>query len=386
MTFYHPSLILSLSLIFLHPICSFVHPGVLVSKAQLDFIKSSVATQSQPIYAAFQKAQSSPYGALEYTPKGPPSSGIIECGYYSKPDYGCTSAAIDSTAAMTQALLWYITGNSKYAENTIKLMNTYGQHLKGYNNSNAPLQAGWDSEKWPVAAEIIRHSNAGWSSEDIQVFSKMLSGVIQPMIQNGSGANGNWELSMIDGMMGISVFNENEALFNHAISFWKERVPAYFYYHTDGSKPKPPPRGDPTWYGQKVFNLTVDGVAQETCRDFGHTEFGISGATHAAETAHIQGVNLYESEKERLVSGLEFHAHYLLGYAIPNYVCDGKVSLGSVPTFEVGYNEYHNRLGVEMPNTLEWIEKGVRSQKDPVNINLVVFETLTHGANAPQID
>jgi hypothetical protein len=361
---------------------AFQHPGVLVSKAQLDFIKAQVNNQTEPMYGAYQKAVASSFGSLTYTIQGPPTDGVIDCGPSSNPNHGCSAEDSDGSAAVTQALLWYITGNKTYAQNAIQILNTYGRNLKGYTNSNAPLQAAWGSEKWPLAAEIIRYSNAGWSSADVQTFQNMLRNVIQPMIENGSSSNGNWELSMIDGMMGIGVFNDDQALFNKATTFWQQRVPAYFYYHTDGSKPLPAPRGNPSWYGQTTFNSSVDGIAQETCRDFGHTEYSIAAATHAAETAHIQGGTLFESEAPRLMATLEFHTRYLLGAAVPTTVCGGTVNLVRYPTFEVGYNEFHNRLLNSLPNTLSWLQQNVRAQSVPVDWHMMIFETLTHGANA----
>jgi len=360
---------------------AFVHPGVFVSKSQLDFIKEQVSKQSQPIYGAYEKAVKSSFANLNYRIRGPPSGGIIECGSYSNPNIGCSDADSDAAAAMTQALLWYITGNKQYAENSIRIMNAYSKNLKGYSNSNAPLQAGWDTEKWPIAAEIIRHTDAGWSTADVQAFQRMLTNVSLSYIYKGSGSNGNWELSMIDGMIGIAVFNDDQDLFNHAVTFWKERVPAYFYIHTDGSKPVPAPRGSTNWNGQTVFNSSVDGVCQETCRDFGHTEYGIASATHVAETAYIQGVNLYELEQKRLVATLEFHAEYLGGNPVPKDVCGGKVELVDHPTFEVGYNAYHNRLGVAMPKTLNWLNKSVRTLSNPIDDHMMVYETLTHGGS-----
>ena len=40
---------------------------------------------------------------------------------------------------------------------------------------------------------------------------------------DGSGANGNWELAMIEAMLGIAVFTENWELFNHSTGFWNQR-------------------------------------------------------------------------------------------------------------------------------------------------------------------
>jgi hypothetical protein len=91
---------------------------------------------------------------------------------------------------------------------------------------------------------------------------------------------------------------------------------------------------------------------------------------------------LFGSERPRLEAGLEFHAYYLLGNPVPSSVCGGQVTLAQRPTFEIGYNEYHNRLGDSLPNTLQWLVSNVRAQSLPVDNHMMVFETLTHGAKA----
>lgn len=371
---------------------TFQHPGVLVSQAQLDYIKAMVAAHSDPFYSAFLKAQNSNIGSLTYQPYGPPSDGYIKCGPTSNPNIGCSNADNDSSAAYLQALLWYITGNQQYANNAIQILNLYGYNLKGYSTgspyTNAPLQAAWDSQKFPRAAEIIRYSNAGWSDADIQQFKTMLTTAILPRIINGSTSNGNWEISMIEGMINIGVFNDDPTTFNKGVLYWKQRIPAYFYYHTDGSQPVPAPRGTANWYGQPVFDSRVDGISQETCRDFGHAQYGISGALDAAETAHIQGVDLYNDSTSnalnRLTSALEFNAKYLLANSntVPSYVCNGTVSLQVYPTDEIGYNEYHNRLGLDLPLTLQYLNTVIRQLPNPTEYHIMVYETLSHGGDA----
>ena len=144
---------------------TFQHPGILVSQAQLDYIKVMVASHTEPFYSAYLKALNSNIGQLNYQIQGPPAGGIINCGPTSNPNIGCSAADNDSSAAYLQSLLWYITGNHQYAQNAINILNTYGYNLKGYTNSNEPLQAAWDSEKFPRAAEIIRYTNLRWCSE-----------------------------------------------------------------------------------------------------------------------------------------------------------------------------------------------------------------------------
>jgi hypothetical protein len=367
---------------------TFQHPGVLVSKAQLDYIKTMVAAHNEPFYSAYLKAQNSNIGSLTYQIQGPPSTGIIECGPTSNPNIGCSAADNDSSAAYLQALLWYITGNHTYADNAIRILNTYGYNLKGYTNSNEPLQAAWDSEKFPRAAEVIRYSGAGWADADIQQFKTMLTTVILPRIINGSSSNGNWEISMIEGMINIGVFNDDSDTFNKGVLYWKQRIPAYFYYHTDGAAPVPAPRGTANWYGQTVYDSRVDGISQETCRDFGHAQYGISGALDAAETAYIQGVDLYNDTSSnallRLTSALEFNAKYQLANStsVPSYVCNGTVTLQVYPTDEIGYNNYHNRQGLDLPLTIQYLNSVIRQLSNPTEYHIMVYESLSHGGDA----
>jgi MBG domain (YGX type) len=412
------------------------HPGVLVSQAQLDFVKQQVNNKVEPFFQEFLNAQKSSYGSLSYKPEGPYPGGITQCGSYSNPNDGCQFADDDSAAAYVQALLWYITGTRTYANNAIAIMNAYGSGLKGFAGtaaypcpggstsacSNGPLQAAWDSTKWPRAAEIIRYGNngsAGWAASDIANFSNMLETIYKPIIYNGSPDNGNWELAMIEGMMGIAVFNEDLPLLQHAQLFWNQRVPAYFYdYAFDnplypGSPwPFPPGRGGYTdWNGQVIFNANTTGVSQETCRDLKHTEDGIASTINAAETDYIQsqggyGVNLYTDNsidaQNRLVTSLNLMAglESAASTSAPKDFCTGsgdKITLGIGTTYAIGYNEYHNRLHdpnmadasgttglLGTSNTYTWIQNGLLPQTlvSDGGVHMAIFEPLTHYANA----
>jgi len=276
--------------------------------------------------------------------------------------------------------LWYISSDTTYLKNAIKLLNAYSS-LQKYNNSNAPLQAAWSSLKWTRAAEIVKHTSTTW--DEATAFQNMLLKVHLPLIQNGSPSNGNWELSMIEGILGIAVFTDNQELFDHGVTFWNQRVPAYFYLSAeDGNKPNPAPRGKANWYGQTTFNKSVDGICQETCRDLGHTQFGLSSALNAAATAATQGTDLFASQSARLVAGMEFNANLLNGVTPPHYVCDGKVDISNkYPTFEIGYNRYHNQGGMALPHSLQYINNHVRTESVLTEYHIAVWETLTNAGS-----
>ena len=408
---------------------AWTHPGIVVSQAQLDATRAAWQAGDPVIVDQVNKAENSNYGSLSYSVQGPWPGGINQCGANSNPNNGCQLADNDSNAAYVQALLWYITGNQTYADNAINIMNTYAGSFKGYAGtnglacpsgtdcSNGPLQSGWDSEKWPRAAEIIRYgksasgAGSGWSATSISAFSNMLTNIYQPVIQNGSGVNGNWDMSMIDGMMQIAVFTQNAALLASARSFWKGRVPDLFYLQSvDGSNHAPSPRGSPSWFGQTVFNASTNNVGQETCRDLRHMEDSISSAILTAETDWIQGGELYTdtsmSAEDRIVGSMNVMAGlessrtggpdslinapsgYCTAAAHPN-----QILIGPGSTYAIGYNAYHNRLNVPAmadasgtsglhgtANTYNWIQSGLLTQSltsDQGN-HMTLFEALTH--------
>src|SRR2546423_6818667 len=64
----------------------FYHPGVLVNRAQLEFIKAKVAAGAQPWKSAFEAAKASELASPSYTPH---PWKTCECGPFSKPDLGC---------------------------------------------------------------------------------------------------------------------------------------------------------------------------------------------------------------------------------------------------------------------------------------------------------
>ncbi|MGV9402808.1 alginate lyase family protein [Streptomyces sp. NPDC003667] len=359
---------------------AFVHPGVTVSQAQLDFARGKVLAGAQPWKGAFDQMTASKYADLNRTPK---PRATVECGSYSNPDYGCTDERQDAIAAYTDALAWYITRDARYAQKAIQIMDAWSATITSHTNSNAPLQTGWAGSSWPKAAEIIKYTyTGGWAGQNR--FAAMLRDVYLPVVIKGSNSNGNWELSMTEAAVGISVFLEDKASYDTAMARFRTRAAAYVYLASDGDLPKTVPSQNLNtrdkivsyWQGQSTF---VTGLTQETCRDLTHTGYGISAISHIAETSRIQGQDLYGTDVgERLRQALGFQAKYQLGAAVPDWLCGGSLKLGLGPVTEVGYNALHNRRGVAMTNT----EALTLANRPAGTDNLfIAWETLTQGDN-----
>ncbi|MFE1444463.1 alginate lyase family protein [Streptomyces sp. NPDC058739] len=359
---------------------TFAHPGVTVSRGQLDFARGQVLAGAQPWKGAWDQMMASKYADPNRAPK---PRAVVECGSYSNPNHGCTDEREDAVAAYTNALAWYVTKDARYAQKAIQLMDAWSAVLQDHTNSNAPLQTGWAGSSWPKAAEIIKYTyGGGWANE--ARFRTMLRTVYLPEIINGSHSNGNWELSMMEAAIGISVFLEDRTSYDKAMAKFRTRTAAYVYLESDGALPKTVPSQNldtrdkivKYWQGQSTF---VTGLTQETCRDFTHTGYGISAISHIAETSRIQGQDLYGTDVgERLRHALGFQAKYENGTAVPSWLCDGTLKPGLGPITEVGYNALHNRLGIAMTNT-EALTR--RSRPAGSNNLFVAWETLTHGDN-----
>jgi hypothetical protein len=361
-------------------VLAFTHPGILVTRAQLDNVKAKLAANAEPWKSAFAQMTASSFASLSYTAH---PRAIVECGPSSNPNLGCSDERNDAIASYTHALRWYLTGDGRYAQKAAAIMDAWSAVITDHTNSNARLQTGWAGASWTRAAELIRYTSTVWPTDRVTRFSTMLRNVYLPQLINGSpNTNGNWELIMTDALIGIGVFLNDTTVYNKAVSIWRGRVPAYVYLTSDGPLPKSPPGSSKDtrdelidyWQGQSTF---VDGLAQETCRDFGHTGWGLEAAAHVAETAWIQGLGLYAEMRDRMLKALEFHANYELGASVPSWLCGGTLDTGLGPTLEVAHNHYRNRTDTRVPKTLQVIQAGRPWGAD----HFIAWETLTHAIN-----
>lgn len=273
------------------------------------------------------------------------------------------------------------------------MINTYAAHLLEYNNSNAPLQAAWSTLKWARVAELLREEPTLAASN----ITRMFYNVALPHIGECWRAGGNWDISMIEASLGVAVFSENATLWANALARWRARIPVAFYFEpADGPHPRPPICGtDSRFNGQLVFNASTSGINGETCRDLGHSFYEISSAFNGAETALIQGVDLYAEEGPRLAATAEFMANLWPPFGrwgtpetTPGFLCNGtgvkrgdskdSVAYAS-DTLEVARTALAVRKGVPMPLALDYVETYTRTDNHTSMWFMNVFETLTHG-------
>jgi hypothetical protein len=132
-------ILLSLPLILAHPSPSttfaptkWQHPGFVVSKSQLDFVKTQISAKAQPWTAAYDKmlTDKDKYGLYASSQRSSKALAVVQCGPVTNPDIGCTDERGDALAAWANALAGYYSGNETFTKNAITLMNKWSHVLK----------------------------------------------------------------------------------------------------------------------------------------------------------------------------------------------------------------------------------------------------------------
>ena len=127
----------------------------------------------------------------------------------------------DSVAAYTHALHWSLSGSQAHAKKTIEILNDYAQTLKSVEGHDARLLVGITGIHLVNAAELIAHSDTQWSAADRERFAKMLREVLYPVIENFyPRANGNWDASMIQTMMGMGIFLDDRSIYQRGVDYF----------------------------------------------------------------------------------------------------------------------------------------------------------------------
>ena len=380
----------------------FTHPGVYNSLENLTSTKKHIVAGDSPWTESLEQLTSSPYarrGAPKFSSFGSAAASdpaskkcdaddrdgcVSVCGSFNKnPDVGCADQQADGRAVYAQALAYFYTGDERYARRAIAILNAYSADFKGSEGSNGPLMTAWTAAQMVRGAEIIRYTYQPTSDRhrfDVKAFGTMLRKVFVPTLTTFDYGrfNGNWKLSAVEALTSIAVFLDDRRLYDQALSMWRERVEAYVYLSTDGDLPVAPVseagvyRTAATlgcqWLDGKAKACQSDpptdpgirfqnGQSQESCRDFGHASMGLGGIINTAETAWIQGEDLYGEQQTRIITGVLYAVQVSLNHKTrgwPAAFCGGaedldtSLSLVELPVHAV-YNAYTVRKGVEMP-------------------------------------
>ena len=313
---------------------SFVHPGMLHTQQDLDFIKQKIASGEEPWKTAWEQLRNDETSSLDFQPE--PHTHVIR-GPYGRPSIGDRELSRSAKAAHHHALLWALTGEKAHAQKAIEVLNAWSYRLWDFQLNDAKLLAAWTGDAFCNAAEILKHTDSGWQEKDIEQFTRLMRTVYYPLLENFfPEANGNWDGAIINTILSIGIFCDDRDMFLRAID-------QYRFGRVNGGITK---------------YIYPSGQCQESTRDQAHTQLGLGEFALACQVAYNQGIDLYGLADNRLALGFEYTAKYLLGEDVPSYGVvsdDRRDQLRDI--FESVYQHYRFEKGIDVPYLARIVEK-----------------------------
>lgn len=333
-------------------VTTFVHPGVIVSKAMLDYIGAQANDNTTSRYADYSAT------VLDYCNNHPVPITWISVVHVAS---GTTTSDEqrfkgDGLLAYALALRWAKTGTATYATQVKQILDGWSSHFSSItNDSGTPfsqtyLEASWAAPNFVAAAEIIKYyvpSNGvggGWTATEDSDFSNFLNTLKNTYINHVAdmGYHNNWDISEGYAKMAIGVFLNSPAVYQSGEDILTATEPSV---------------------------IAADGTDIELCvrSDCHHFQYSLTGLSYGATISAIQGDNvIYGANGGRLSLGYDYmRKAYNNQECIP---CSGQYVY---PGVEVAYRHYQT-------SNLASLRSIGAPYETPSDITFLGFTTYTH--------
>ena len=323
--------------------------GGIHTTADFTYIKGKLAANEEPWVSGWKKLISNHHAQETYLPN--PTEKLVRGGNtiweQDTDNYG--KAMNDVAAAYQLALRWRISGEEKYAQASIKILNAWSSTCKSINgDSNMSLAAGIYGYQFAIAGELMR-DYPGWTKDEFKAYHQWMIDVFYVsnldflVRRHGTCAEhywANWDLCNLASVLAIGILADRRDIYNVAIAYLQEGVgngnlnkTINFVHIVDGEK---------------------IGQLQESGRDQGHSTMVIALLSVIGELTYNQGDDFYGYKDNLILRGSEYTAKYnvaLQDVPFENYTyipCNG---INPKPENEWWYQtevSSHSR-GVERP-------------------------------------
>ncbi|WP_147303015.1 galactose-binding domain-containing protein [Marinoscillum furvescens] len=336
----------------------FSHPGITFSTQDLERMKNSI--NIEPWKTAYGLLQEDFRSSPDYQMQGP-AERVDRNGQ----NHGAFEN--DGHAVLYQSILYYVTGNTQYAENALAMIDAWTTTMTFLGGNVPSIFAGGPGGAILEGAEILRYHYPGWTERHTTITEKWAKEVLLPthfipdplrVANQGAG--------QINGALTIAIFTNDVVLFNQAIDNYLNEPCA------------------------GIVNSLPNGQNGDTGRDYGHAFGMVINLAQAAERAYSQGVDLFSTLNYRLLALSEYWNAYGLGVDveyIPHGTCYGFWSVigekgrgwsdhSTNTLLEIIHGAYTVRQGIPSPYTTE------RINSIPVSRNTFLFKVADESFEA----
>lgn len=344
----------------------FVHPGGIVSQADIDRAKQLLADGDVRIKKAWNILCANEYSNANIATW--PTETVIRGGSSGQNYMNCARGA---AMAFQNALRWKIGGTRANADAAVRILMQWARQCKGLGgDTNISLAAGIYGHEFANAAELMRDYD-GWSRQEFDEFKQWIIRVFyNPSIDflrrrhdtwlNARNASlgerpghywSNWGLCNALCVMSIGILCDDVHMYNQGVSFYKYDHVGTYKDRTNYSVILND--GCDEFIGNLVPVVHKDsrgplgylGQMQESGRDQGHALMALGLALDICTVGFNQGDDLFAYMNDRIAAGTEF-------VAAMNF---GGVDATALPWTNYNYADCRGRMGagwlMEGPNT-----------------------------------
>lgn len=267
---------------------TFTHPGGMLSKADMERIKTHVEAGDEPWASGWKTFQAAPLAQSDYTAKATAEIGGSN-GQRQR-------ASADAQAALYNAIQWHVTGKETYARCAARILTEWGKTLE---TANAELFQ-YPSKGMVLAAEMLRNSDgsfySGWKEEDCRRFLDKVRDVLVPANRQfctNRTSHPSWYTPAALTVLAAGVLLDDEALYDEGYALMLS---------TDN------------WNCMYGGSIEPDGQVREMGRDNVHAALTFADITQACQVAWNQGDDLFGEGDNRLLRGMEYWCRYNTGH------------------------------------------------------------------------
>jgi len=334
------------------------HPCMLHNADDFKRVKEKVSSGTQPWMDGWNLLIANDKAQETYT--ATPTAKLIRGGgsrEEPEPD-NYSRAMYDVAAAYQLGLRWKISGEDKYAEAAVKILNAWASTCQSINgDSNKYLAAGIYGYQFANAAEILR-DYSGWNATDFSAFKKWIADLFYPLNKdflerhNGTCISHywtNWDVCNMASGLAIGILCDDNEMINYSLNYFKRGA-------GNGSI-------NNAVTALHTYEGQIIGQGQESGRDQGHATLVISLYGAFCQMAYNIGIDLFSYDDNKILALSEYTALYNLKSStiadtdmpFTQYTnCNGEthtiisnVGRGSErPAWELIYNHYAKVKGV----------------------------------------
>jgi hypothetical protein len=377
----------------------FKHPGLGISAAHLEYARQQARADVEPWKSYYAMMASSRFSSRTLLAAN--RSGTLDMPGINAYNAGGVQNRLitDSWGALTQATLYYMTGDNVYRANAMKIIRIWSNMdpAKTAYFADSHIHSGVPLYRLLTAAEILRSIpgdatytayNLLWSETDT---SKLVTNLIEPMSEKIFGSNERYmnqhNYSLVGRLAG-AIFSDNRARYDETIEWLTVNATSTRQYQNGAILPL-----------NKLIEadhpLNTYGYAfieqMEMSRDQAHGGDNVDLLTALARMATVQGtkvdpfsgkpssdanaVSIYRFGGNRLLAGANYYARFMLGHEAPWVdVTGGSAKLSQAyrgRLYEVGeiselYNVYKHEQGVDVDSEAPYLATAAAHADGPV--------------------